>query len=126
DALGAATYFGGAQTLLLPGIVADLSSFSQINGACNGTSCTGIIAAASCYAGRSNATCGTGGAAQLALNFVDSDIRNGSFIGGSTCTSPVDLFTISCLVSTWISQWSAVAVSEGKPFLAYEGGNSIV
>lgn len=113
DDIAIAPYFGGAQEN------GNNGTLSQLTGACNGSICTGIIAAAACFAAPSNSTCGTGGTAQLALNFVDSDTRNGTFTDGTGGTS-----TAFGLQASVYTPWNAVAVSEGKKLIAYEGGFS--
>jgi hypothetical protein len=47
DAISVASYYAGAQASTRTAI------YSQILGACNGTSCSGLVAAATCYAGAS-------------------------------------------------------------------------
>lgn len=111
DDITIATYFAGAQEN------GNNGTLTQINGTCNGVTCTGIIAASACFASPSNITCGTGGTSQLALNFVDSDTRNGTFTDGTGGTS-----TAFGLQASTYAGWNAVAVSENKALIAYEGG----
>ena len=120
DDYSVATYFAGAQEV--GDDTSHLTALTQIQGTCNGTSCTGIIAAASCYAAPSSSTCGTGGTAALALQFVDNDVRSGNYIGGSGCS--VTTSTVTCLQTDYWAGWNTQANTDGKPLLAYEGGNN--
>jgi hypothetical protein len=125
DAYAIATYFNGAQSG-----GNQFNALSQITGTCNGTTCTGLIAAASCYAAPSSSTCGSGGTSALALQFMDTDNRSGQLIGETGCTYPTNvtnLFTVSCSQSAiWggAGGWNAQALADGKKLLAYEGGFS--
>lgn len=121
DAYSVATYFQGAQAQ------GGAPTLASINGTCNGTVCTGLIASASCYASPSSTTCGTGGTAQLGLNFIDTDTRSGTYIGYSGClwnVAGANSFTIGCMNNSstgYAYQWNAQAAADGKQLIAYEG-----
>lgn len=116
DAISIATYFQGAQEN------GNNGTLVQLTGTCNGSTCSGIIAAAACYAAPSNSTCGTGGTATLATAFIYADNTTGSYVGGGTCSDSGQEFTIGCQETNIWGPWNTVAVAEGKPMLAYEGG----
>jgi hypothetical protein len=118
DDYAIATYFQGAQAQ------GNNGTLSQISGTCNGSICTGLIAAASCYAAPSNSTCGTGGTSALALQFADNDTRSGTYIGSSGCTwgPGYPLFTVICLQTNVSAGWNTQATTDRKSLIAYEGG----
>jgi hypothetical protein len=200
DAISVTSYYSGTQASTR------IATYAKILGACNGTDCTGLVAAATCYASgspynfsatatqatRSGTTlsfdssalsglgtvpffvsdstnpsaiaantriigadtmrttvrldtavagtveqgdtivftgCGRGGTPKEALAFVDSDAKNGTFIGGPTCNN-ANVNPIDCFQILW-SAWNKVAANEVTPdhphgvgLAAYEGGLS--
>lgn len=120
DAFSITTYWNGAQ--LAGG--AHITSLSQIQGSCNGVTCTGLIAAGACYANPSAVTCGNGGSQNTALQAVYDDILGVSGtqgIGGSACTVDGGCFTIT---SEFTQQkgFNTQAATYSKRLLPYEGG----
>jgi hypothetical protein len=110
DMIAIDTYFAGTQEV-------GNGTLAQITGTCNGTTCTGIIAAATCYATPNSTNCGTGGSQQTALQFIDTDTRNGTFADGTTNNGSIVQKQTNILAT-----WNTEAASLSKPLIAYEGG----
>ena len=116
DAIAVTTYVGCDQCQG-PGTG---SSLAQLLGSCDGKRCTGIVDAARCYANPSDDTCGSGGTAQLALDFLDNNMRHGGYANG-TYPSRQTKGGLDELMSVILLNWSKLAAKYNLDLIAYEG-----
>jgi hypothetical protein len=117
DLLGSAGGISYASYFHGPQIDGGQGTLKQLAGSCNGTTCTGIIAAATCFTSPSSLTCGTGGGKETALQFMYDDTYDGTFADGSG-----GAFSIEYVQKKASVAWNIVAASYPVSVFSYEGG----